>query len=107
MRLSSAIFTGSSPDEDPYEGLSVDIEKLANESGIDLLKVVSSGDFLGAISLVAECYRAEGLQVGYDPQADNSCHGQVWGNPSSKKRRRLIKNIAWFVEIEGVLLRDE
>jgi hypothetical protein len=41
---------------------------------------MNGGVFLGAISLKAQTYRGEQLMVGFDPEKDNPCHGQVWGN---------------------------
>jgi hypothetical protein len=40
--------------------------------------------------------------VGFDPERDNPCHGQVWGNPGNKKRRRLLRKASCYVEIAGV-----
>jgi hypothetical protein len=105
-RLSSAVFTASSRDQDIYEGLSIDIEKVAHELGLDPKGSMNRGVFLGAISLKAKDYRDEQLMVGFDPEKDNPCHGQVWGNPGNKKRKRLLRKASWYVEIAGVSLSD-
>jgi hypothetical protein len=67
---------------------------------------MNRGVFLGAISLKAKDYRDEQLMVGFDPEKDNPCHGQVWGNPGNKKRRKLLRKASWYVEIAGVSLSD-
>ncbi len=107
QRLSSAIFTASSKNEqDPYEGLSIDIESVAHELGLDPAAFMKTDQFLGAVGLTTERFRNETLKVGYDPQPDNECHGQVWGNPSPKKRKRLMRHCSWYIEISGVMLQD-
>ena len=106
VRLSSAIFTASSSEVDPYEGLSVDLDVVATEERIDLRARFQADDCLGAVSVRTVIVRNEQLQVGYDPEPQNICHGQIWGNPQNKKRRRLLKSCDWYVQIEGVSLGD-
>jgi hypothetical protein len=74
---------------------------------IDLQRAVIADRFAGAVSLEAAVVRGEQLKVGYDPEPTNICHGQIWGNPSNRKRRRLLKSCAWYIEIPEVSLRDE
>jgi hypothetical protein len=45
-RLSSAVLTASSRDHDIYEGLSIDIEKVAHELGLDPKGFMNRGVFL-------------------------------------------------------------
>ena len=52
----------------------------------------------------AASIRGEQLSVGYDPEPANVCHGQIWGNPSGKRRKRLLRCCAWYIEIDGVSL---
>jgi hypothetical protein len=106
QRLSSAILTASSKEQDPYEGLSVDIETVALELGLNPKKFMITDEFLGAVGLSAKCFRNETLLVGYDPQPDNECHGQVWGKLRPKRRKRLMQYCSWYIEISGVLLQD-
>jgi hypothetical protein len=103
-RLSSAIFTASSRESDPYEGISVDLDEVAQQEGIDLRSQIEMGDFLGAVCVSAARVRNEELSVGYDPEPTNICHGQIWGKPANKKRKRLLRSCAWYVEINGVSL---
>ncbi len=107
QRLSSAIFTPSSPEQDPYEGLSVDLECVAISEGVNLPDVILAEKFLGAISIECARLREEQARVGYDPEPNNVCHGQAWGKFGNKMRKRLLKHISWFVQIDGVGLRDE
>ncbi len=102
--MSSAIFTASSREYDPYEGISVDLDPVAQQEGIDLRSRIKAEDFIGAVSIRAAVIRSEQLKVGYDPEPTNICHGQIWGNPGNKKRRRLLKNCEWYVEIDGASL---
>jgi len=103
-RLSSAIFTASSRESDPYEGISVDLDMVAEQEGIDLRSKIVADDFLGAVCLKTANVRNEQLRVGYDPEPTNVCHGQIWGNPANKKRKRLLRSCDWYVEIRGVSL---
>ena len=57
-RVSSAIFTASSRDSDPYEGLSVDLDPVAQQEGIDLRKLIEAENFLGAVSIRTDAVRS-------------------------------------------------
>jgi hypothetical protein len=48
--------------------------------------------------------RAENFMVGYDPIAENPHHGEVWGQFSKGRKRKLISMSCWFVPIDGVAL---
>jgi hypothetical protein len=103
-RLSSACLTASSPEYDPYEGISIDLETVAKEEGVDLVARIRAERFVGAIVLTAGAARVESLRVGYDPKIENICHGQIWGKPSTKKRQRLLKTCDWYIPIPEVSL---
>jgi hypothetical protein len=107
MRLSSACLTASSLEYDPYEGISIDLEEVAKEECVDLLTRIPAERFAGAVSLTAGAARAEALRVGYDPKPENTCHGQIWGKPGTKKRQRLLKSCEWYLSIPGVSLGSD
>jgi hypothetical protein len=67
-RLFSAVLTASSRDQDIYEGLSIDIEKVAHELGLDPKGFMNRGVFLGAISLKAKDYRDNNSWLGLIPR---------------------------------------
>lgn len=107
-RISSAIFSASSIGSDRYEGISVDLESVAVELGVDLrMRCDRDPKALGAVSLDASSVRAENLTVGYDPEIGNACHGQVWGKPNGGKRKRLLQRCNWYCEIPEVDLRNQ
>ena len=85
-------------------GMSVDLEQSILEAGIDVITHVTSPQFLGSIRFVASELRSEDLMVGYDPLPDNAHHGEVWGNLSKGKQRRLLKKAAWCVEISNAVI---
>jgi hypothetical protein len=85
-------------------GMSVDLEALILEAGIDARKYVTSPIWTGSVRFTAGALRAEGFSVGYDPLPDNPYHGEVWGSFTRAQQRRLQKIAAWFVPIDGVEL---
>jgi hypothetical protein len=81
-------------------GMSVDLQKLIEEAGLDPKSYILSPPWIGAVWFTAGSLRAEGLMVGYDPDLDNPYHGQVWGTFTSKTPKRLAALAAEFVPIQ-------
>jgi len=98
-RLSSMAFRASSG---PNDGMSVDLQQQLEEAGLDARVFVTTPRWIGSIRFVAAALRNEGFQVGFDPTEENPYHGQVWGNFSKGKQRRLRELCEWFVAILGV-----
>ena len=85
-------------------GMSVDLEALILEAGLDARRFVTTPKYTGSVSLPVGTLRAETLMVGYDPLPNNPYHGEVWGNLTKGCQGRLLKASEWFVEIESVTL---
>lgn len=111
QRTSSKLFTPSSHHNG---GMSVDILKLIENSGLDAQEFVTTPIYTGSVCFNANAARAVGLRVGYDPindipnVEDNPYHGEVWG-PNDKpnrftraQKRALVEASEWFVELPGV-----
>jgi hypothetical protein len=103
-RLSSMAFKASSG---VNAGMSVDLQKQIEEAGLDTKTYVTNPPWLGAIRFQAGHLRDEGFQVGYDPTEDNPFHGEVWGNFSKGKQRKLQQICDWFVPIADVSLGSD
>ncbi len=100
-RISTLAFQASS---DGNRGMSVDLEVSILEAGLDAKAYVTTPKYLGSVWFSAGLLRAETFMVGYDPLIDNVHHGEVWGNFSKGRQRKLLKIAQWFVEISGVFL---
>lgn len=98
-RLSSCAF---SPSSEPNGGMSIDLQQQIEEAGIVARTFVTTPTWTGSILFKAGQLRAEGFLVGYDPETDNPYHGQVWGNFTKAKVRKLRCLCVWFVLIENV-----
>ncbi|WP_207210874.1 hypothetical protein [Lichenibacterium minor] len=85
-------------------GMSVDLEQSILAAGDDVVTHVTSPQFLGSVKFVTGDLRQEELLVGYDPLPDNIHHGEVWGNLSKGKQRRLLKKAEWCVEIPNAII---
>jgi hypothetical protein len=96
-RLSTMAFRPSSGEG---SGMSVDLQSLIEEAGLDPKSYVSSPPWIGAVRFTAGALRAEGLMVGYQPVPDNPYHGEVWGNFSRNIQRRLQVLAIEFVPIK-------
>jgi hypothetical protein len=110
-RISSAALRFSSPEEDPYCGMSVDVEPFMIADGVDARRHVTTPQFVGSIALQVSSLRSRQLSVGHDPLPENKYHGAVWvksGRPrlSRGNQRALLKEATWFVPIAGVALVD-
>jgi hypothetical protein len=108
QRLSSAALDPSTIDVDPYCGLSVDLERLMTDDGVDPVQHLNARNCLGAIVFEVRSFRCRNFFVGYDPLADNPYHGGVWqdGARGSKLTRgikkALLREASWLVPIDNV-----
>jgi len=103
-RTSSKLF---SPSSGPNDGMSVDIQKLIENDGVNVQDFVSTPTFTGSVFFDVNSARNAGLMVGYDPIVGNPYHGEVWGSSkpnrfTKSQKRALINSSAWLVEIPGV-----
>jgi len=94
-------------------GMSVDLEALISEAGLDPKDYVATPPWLGSVRFEAASLRTEGFWIGYDPLPENPHHGEVWENSSSGQqkftrgqRRRLQSIAVWYVPIEDVDLSE-
>jgi hypothetical protein len=87
-RISSAAFSPSSPPNDPRSSVSVDIERLLLESGMQVPYrcVPPSGVACLGVGMV----RGLDLKVGWDPEPDNCCHGGIWGVGNNKSKKAKL-----------------
>lgn len=100
-RLSTMAFQ---PSSGPQGGMSVDLEKSIVDAGLDVRGHVTTPQFMGSVRFTAGTLRSENFLVGYDPIPDNNHHGEVWGNFSKSKQKRLLLIAEWFVPIDGVAI---
>lgn len=103
-RVSSMAFSPSSPAHGG--GLSVDLQCEIEATGKVATEFVTTPVWIGSVRFTAQQIRGEGFKVGFDPlPPDNPFHGEVWGNFTSGKKKKLQKLAEWFVEIPGVALQ--
>lgn len=114
QRTSSKLFT---PSSEVNGGMSVDILKLIEQSGIDAKKFVTTPVYTASVCFEASATRTAGLRIGYDPIKDvpnvddNPYHGEVWGPKgrpnkfSRRQKRALVEASEWFVELPGVEIK--
>lgn len=69
--------------------MSVDLQCLIEEAGLDPRVYVSTPRWIGAVRFAAGDLRAEALAVGWDPLPELPYHGQVWGEFSRQLLLRL------------------
>ena len=98
-RLSSTAFK---PSSGVNSGMSIDLQRQIEEAGLVAREFITTPRWTGSIIFKAGDLRHEEFQVGYDPNPNNPFHGQVWGNFSNAKRKRLRGICTWFVPIENV-----
>ena len=93
FRPSTAAFSESSI---PNGGMSVDLERLMADDGLDRLAMLPSRDF-GAVRLIAGDMRQLGHKVGRDPLPSNPYHGEVWNIGSGRAaRKRIMEKMVWL-----------
>ncbi len=98
-RLSTGLFSESSG---PRGGMSVDLERLIVEDGLNPLGRLPGPDF-GAVRLVAGEMRALGHKVGRNPLPDNPYHGEVWNIARGRAaRRRIMDRMVWLKKPTGL-----
>lgn len=93
-RASTAVFRESSGSNG---GMSVDLQKLIEEAGLDAREYVATPRWNGAVRFSAGELRGEGLMVGCDPLDENKYHGEVWGNFTKGVQRHLVSMAKIFV----------
>lgn len=103
-RVSSIAFQ---PSREVRGGLSIDIRKSMDCSGIDAVEFVTTPRWVGSVIFTAAAPRSMALFVGYEPIPDNVHHGEVWPGAESfskKKSKELQRLARWFVPIPNVTL---
>lgn len=90
---------------EPGGGMSIDIETLMAEYGLEPHQLIDGSVYIGAVRFVVGALRSRGFQVGYDPLEDDLCHGEVWGRFSNGDKKYLKMTAEWAVPIDGVDLR--
>lgn len=95
-RLSTMAFQASRGDNG---GMSVDLQRLIEEAGLDARKFVISPPWIGAVRFAAGALRSEGLQIGYDPVPGNPYHGEVWGSFTKTLQKKLLNLAEPFVPL--------
>jgi hypothetical protein len=105
-RISSKAFQ---PSGQINGGMSIDIEKLIVDGGLDPAVFVVTPKHRGAVAFSADAARTVGLRVGYDPVDGNPYHGEVWGGNRPNKftgtQEKAIRAAArWYVPITDVQL---
>lgn len=98
-RLSSMAFQ---PSSGANGGMSVDLQALIEEDGLDARAYVIAPPWIGAVRFTAGGLRSESLKVGFDPRPALPYHGQGWGHFTNSLPRRLAKLAQTFVAIEGL-----
>lgn len=98
-RLSSKAFQASSEENG---GMSIDLQRQIEEAGIDAREFVTTPCWTGSVIFKAGDLRNEEFKVGFDPITDNPYHGQVWGNFTNGKKKRMRRFCVWFVPIDNV-----
>lgn len=103
-RISTKAF---SPSSTPNGGMSIDIEKLIVEGGLDPYEYVTTPKFTGSVVFSAGAIRDIGLIVGSNPLDENPYHGEVWNPDAPNKftksqKRRLARACDWYVRISNV-----
>lgn len=88
-------------------GMSVDLEHSIRDAGLVPQNYVTTPRWVGSIRFQAGDLRVQDFQVGFDPLPDNPHHGEVWGDFSKSKRRRLREICTWFVPIVNVIIGQE
>lgn len=108
-RISSLAFKASSGNNG---SMSVDIEKLIIEDGIDPKKHVTTPRWMGSIRIQVSPIRDASCTVGYDPLPENPpepanpYHGGVWGNFNRTVQKAIRQASSWFVEIPEVDIKE-
>lgn len=106
-RISSMAFKASTG---PNGGLSVDLQHEIEQAGLDAKTYVTTPRWIGSVRFQAAQLRVEELMVGPNPIAAgpgveaNPYHGEVWGNLTTGKQRRLLRLCEWFVPIDDVVI---
>lgn len=90
--LSSALFSPSSPPNDPRSSVSVDAKKLLEPPHATPPFRAKPNE--GYAELNVKQVRELNLQVGWDPDSQNSAHCGIWGVGSSRPMKRKLRDLA-------------
>lgn len=87
--------------------MSVDIERLIVDAGLNPREYVRTPKYIGSVAFPVSAARDAKLLVGYDPLPDNPHHGEVWGNDRPNRftrpqQKALNGACTWYVEIPDV-----
>ncbi|HEX4157567.1 MAG TPA: hypothetical protein VHY79_03765 [Rhizomicrobium sp.] len=99
-RISSMAFQESTDGS----GMSIDIAKLIEESGLDPHNFVTTSEYFCSVQFATHALRGEGFQVGYYPVPGNDFHGAVWGIVTRGQKKRIRSLAQWYVEAGGISL---
>ena len=101
-RVSSMAFK---PSSDENGSMSVDIEKLISNDGIDPKEFVTCPKYVGSVKILVGHLRKLNCIVGYDPiPIKNPYHGGVWGNRTRSIQKQIQADSEWYVQINDVSL---
>ena len=90
--------------------MSVDIQKLIEEAGIDVAEFVTSPRWTASLRIQTASLRMQQLLVGYSPVPEeppapaNPFHGEAWGRLSRGQKNELLRQSQWLVPIAGCFL---
>lgn len=92
--------------------MSIDIQKLIIEAGVNPEQHVTTPRWTGSIIIPVNPIRAANCLVGYDPLPEmppepaNPYHGGIWGNFNKATQRAIRKASSWFVPISDVTIEE-
>ena len=95
-RVSKSAFSASSKDNDPEEGMSVDLQSILLENGIDPNSSSYAPECNVLMTLTVREIRSEfGLTVVKRPKPDNPAHCSVIG-VGENTRKKLLSRASWL-----------
>lgn len=100
-KISSMAFKASSG---VNAGMSVDLQALIEEAGIDPHEYVTTPRWIGSVRFEAGSLRQAGFRIGYHPLPENPYHGEVRGDFTKAQQHRLQQLAIWFVQIPDVII---
>lgn len=93
-RLSSGVFSPSSPERDPYKGMSINFLNLMERDRI-APEGYKGPEFEGVIKVRVADIRRITLRVGTDPLPEDAYHGNVWDLRTRSHKRDLMACFEW------------
>lgn len=86
-------------------GMSVDLKQLIEQDDCDPIAWVTTPRWIGSVCFKVSSLRTMDFMVGYAPiqlPEPNPYHGEVWGEFSRARIKRLKNMATWFVVIDDV-----